>query len=412
MGIAKKVNFSGIFIQTFRRKPRVFSAWLFIFLFLALFPLGQIIRIGILHPIDVVVGLGALWAILYRFKKPKMFNQLRAFLLFAAFSWIFSVSLFPQTEVLYGLLYLVRLFAYFYFFVYVWNFLRKKQTNSDLLVNSLLGISVFSALFGWIQFFMIPDLKPFFTWGWDEHLFRLAGTFLDPTFLGLIIVFGLLISINRLIDTKRKDFFALSIFLIISLAFTYSRAGYLAFFAGLAVVAYCRSLFSKFIFLLIGFMLLILLLPTSQNNVLKFSRSFSALARIENYNETFQIFKTSPVFGVGYNNICLAKGKSLGIPDFNSHACSGSDSSILFILTTTGVAGLIVFVYSFYLILERITVRILSQNRNKQSTGVVFIACVAAILTHSLFSHSLFYPWVLGYFIILLAVVLRGEGED
>ncbi|KKR58370.1 MAG: hypothetical protein UU02_C0006G0001, partial [Candidatus Woesebacteria bacterium GW2011_GWA1_40_43] len=203
MGITKKIKLDSLFsLQS-----------VFLFLFLALFPFGQIIRLSFnigslnipLQPIDVVVGLGALYSILFEKEKPKVYKYLKYFLVAAGFSFILSVFIFKY-EVLYGLFYLVRIVAYTFFLNYVWNFAKKSSTNGHLLSSSLLTISVISAVFGWIQLFVFPDIKPFFVYGWDMHLFRLVGTFLDPTFLGLIIVFGLLLSINRFIDSREKKY--------------------------------------------------------------------------------------------------------------------------------------------------------------------------------------------------------------
>lgn len=356
-----------------------------LFTFLALFPFGQIIRIGIIHPIDVVVGIGAVYAIFKKLSKPEIFKYFQHFLIFTTFSWIVSVFIFNQIEALYGLLYLVRLAAYFYFFLLVYGF-AKKTVDKQLLLNSLLTVSVVSAIFGWIQYFTFPDLKPFFVWGWDEHLFRLVGTFLDPTFLGLIIVFGILISIFR-----KKWLFVF--FLIISLAFTYSRASYLAFLAGVGYLFFTK-INIKYVFysvlILVG---LIFFLPTTKNHSIEFFRSFSAIARIENYQSTLKIFQHSPIFGIGYDNLCIANQKYIAPQDFSSHACSGSDSSLLFILATTGVVGL----FSFLHLITKVW-----KNSNN-----IFRVLLAALLIHSIFSNSLFYPWVMGYLIILLAISMK-----
>lgn len=367
-----------------------------IFLFLVIFPFGQILRIGILQPIDVVVGVAAIYSIIKKQEVPDFFKYLRPFLFIAGFSWFFSIFLFHQISVLYGLLYLVRLVAYFYFGVYVWNFVKRRKDNKKLLLDSLLSVSVVSAIFGWIQYFNFPALKPFMVWGWDEHLYRLVGTFLDPTFLGLIIVFGLIVSIYRYIDSRERKNIFIAIFLLVSLAFTYSRASYLAFLAGVGVICFCRKMFKQFLLLVLGLIVLIFILPTSKNTILRFTREFSALARIENYTQTLQIFKMSPVFGVGYDNLCLAKSGSVGYIDFQSHSCSGSDSSLLFILATTGIVGFLIFIFAIYKIW-------ISWSRNYYF--LILISSTIALVVHSLFSNSMFYPWIMGWIMILLAEV-------
>jgi O-antigen ligase len=367
-----------------------------IFLFLVIFPFGQILRIGILSPIDVVVGMSAVYSIIKKQELPDFFKYLRPFLLIAGASWIFSVFLFQQITVLYGLLYLFRLAAYFYFGVYVWNFIKKKAGNKKLLLDSLLSLSLVSALLGWIQFFTFPDIKPFFVWGWDMHFLRIVGTFLDPTFLGLIIVFGLILSIYRYIDSKNWKDIVFTLFLLISLAFTYSRASYLAFIGALLVIIFLNKKLKKLLVLAAALILIAFILPTAKNHSIELFRTFSAVAKVENYQSTLKIFSKSPVFGVGYNNMCLANRKFIGFQDFSSHACSGSDSSLLFILATTGVVGLMIFVFSIWKVFKS-----LPRNRNLLILGVSFLA----LIIHSLFSNSMFYPWIMGWMIILLAEV-------
>ncbi|QQG41198.1 MAG: O-antigen ligase family protein [Candidatus Woesebacteria bacterium] len=382
MDYTKRLNFNNIFI----------------FLFFVIFPFGQIIRIGILHPIDVIVGLAAFYAIFKKFKKPDFFKYVEGLLIAATFSWIFGSLMFRQTEVLYGLLYLLRLFAYSYFFIYICHFSMSGLKNKKLLLESLMSVSAISAIFGWIQFYKFPDIKPFFAWGWDMHLFRLVGTFLDPTFLGLILVFGVIISLYSYIDTwKRKDVL-ITIFLLVSLAFTYSRASYLALFVGLIPLVWHKGIFKKIIIPSILFIVLVFILPTTKNHSIQLFRSFSAIAKVENYQTTLKIFSKSPIFGIGYDNMCLAYQKIVGPQPFSSHACSGSDSSLLFILTTCGIAGLIVFIYSILNIGG-----LLARN----SYFLILLSSFTALVVHSLFSNSMFYPWVMAYLLILLALCVK-----
>ena len=99
--------------------------------------------------------------------------------------------------------------------------------------------------------------------------------------------------------------------LLVSLSFTYSRAGYLAFLASTAYLLYAKKngyiLYP--VLILAG---LIFILPTSRNPTISFFRSFSAIARVENYKETLKVFRKSPIYGVGYNNLCAARQKFIG----------------------------------------------------------------------------------------------------
>jgi hypothetical protein len=390
MGIEKKVNWSNIFI----------------FVFLVIFPFGQIIRLNFtlfgasipLLPLDVIAGCGALYAILVKFKKPVYFKYLTNFLAISLFSFVLSCFIFKTSNLIYGLFYLIRISAYSYFLIYIWNFVKKNSKNKNILINSLLGISTISAIFGWIQIIMIPDIKALTVWGWDMHLLRLVGTFLDPTFLGLIIVFGLVLSISRFIDSKNRRLLLVIFFLLISLAFTYSRACYLAFIAAALWIGYKEKLIKQIVLLIAGLSVIIFLLPTARNHSIELFRSFSAIARVDNYKQTLQIIQRFPVFGVGYNNLCIAHNKYIAAEPFSSHACSGSDSSLLMVWATTGIVGLLIFIGSGAYILN-----LIKNSPEKKMLSV----CLIALFVHSIFSNSLFYPWVMGYLLILLASVSR-----
>ena len=95
--------------------------------------------------------------------------------------------------------------------------------------------------------------------------------------------------------------------------------------------------------------------------------------------------------------MCLARQKYIGIESFESHACSGSDSSLLLVLATTGVAGFLSFLFL-----------LIHVWRNSNSLSKTLLV---ATLVHSMFSNSLFYPWILGYIVIAFSLSLRSEVE-
>lgn len=379
MGIARKVDIDNLLV----------------FLFLILFPFGQIIRIGVLQPLDIATGLAAAWVIYKKYKQPNVFKYIKNFLIVALFSWIALAAFFKQVEVLYGLLYLVRLFAYFYLFVFVWNFVAKSKANKLLVSNSLIMISLTSAVFGWIQYFMFPAFHALLVWGWDEHLYRLAGTFLDPSFLGIIIVLGVIVLVNKFIETRNRKLILLIIFLLVSLAFTFSRASYLALAVGILTIGFYQKWLRQAVYILLLLLLLITILPTRGNKILTVTREFSAAARISNYSETLKIILRFPLFGVGYDNLCMVKSNTPGYLNLASHSCSGSDSSLLFIFATTGIIGLMAFI-SF-------ATNALYQTR----FNPLFTSSFAALIVHSTFSNSLVYPWALSFLLIILAVSLK-----
>lgn len=360
-----------------------------LFIYLALFPFGQLLRISIFNASDILALIALIYIVLTNNKSLSVFNPLKDFLIIALFSLVYSVFNFKSLNVLIGGLYLFRVIIYFYLYKLSLNVIREELRLKETIFNSLLLVSFAVSIFGWIQYFVYPDLTSLKYLGWDDHLFRLVGTYLDPGFTSLIIVFGAVISF-----VKKK--YLLLAFFAVTLAFTYSRAGYLALTASLFFASLIFKKFKAFLISLVFFLVVVFLLPKPVGEGVNLARTYSISSRISNYKETFEIFKKSPVFGVGFNNICLARKIYLKDVDLSSHSCSGSDFSLLLILATTGILGFMVFVSSISKIL-------LSLKRGYYAK--VFLVLISALFVHSFFVNSLFYPWVMGYLAISASLI-------
>ena len=186
---------------------------------------------------------------------------------------------------------------------------------------------------------------------------------------------------------------------ILALALTYSRAGYVAFLGGILTFLLAKKSLKKVLVIMGLFAFIVLLIPSFGSEGVHLGRTKSIFARLESYSEAIKLTAKSPVFGVGFNNLCVAKDKFLGqTANFQSHACSGIESSLLMLLATSGVVGIIVFVYLIYWIIREIP---------KDIYGLTFISSLVALLLHSLFVNSLFYPWVMGWMGLLLGVSFK-----
>lgn len=382
-----------------------------VYLYLLLFPLGQLLRIETkvlgmpitVHPADLVVVVLLLTVVASKQKIPKATKYFYPFFLAASFSLVLSFSLFPVLDVFRGALFFIRLLAYFGLFVAVFN-LSKIPINKKK-ISSLLTITIFFvALFGWVQYFLLPDLRWLRQFGWDDHLFRLVGTFLDPGFTGLILTFGFLISLGRYIRTKSHVFLLTTILFLVSVAFTYSRASYISLLLGTIIflVSVNKRVKRVIVVLVLIFIVSIPLLPKPSSSGVQLGRLYSISSRIEYYKETFIIWKNAPVFGVGFNNICAGRQMFVKKDSYNAHSCSGSDSGILFILATTGVIGLIT--------ISGAVLRVF-RNLPNSPERTAFIASAVALFAHSFFTNSLFYPWVLGFMAILFAITVSKESS-
>ncbi|MFZ3301945.1 MAG: O-antigen ligase family protein [Microgenomates group bacterium] len=345
---------------------------------LIIFPFGQLFKIGFTNLFDVSVVLLAIITLLQKPKFPNWYKYFIYFVLFCVFSILFNYQFFEFKNVLY----LFRLISYSLVAVFISNHINSKDNLFKQLLggqeieSKLLWLSITAAVFGWIQYLIWLDLTALKYLGWDDHLLRMVGTFLDPTYLALIFILGIILAIK---NNKTKAL----LFLIFSLAFTYSRVSYLIL--GL-IFLFIKFDIKKKILLAIFFSLVVMFLPKNIGEGTTLTRTASGNNKLLNIEETIKIIRTSPLIGVGYNNICSARQKYLSDINTNSHSCNGADSSILFLLATTGVIGLILFV-SFLI---------------KMPSSQYLVYSLGAVLIHSVFANSLFYPHVMFWIFALV----------
>ncbi|EKE06140.1 MAG: hypothetical protein ACD_19C00079G0045 [uncultured bacterium] len=332
---------------------------------LVIFPFGQLFKIGIFNLFDVAVLLLAMVTLWRRPKYPEWYRYFIYFILSCFFGLLLNSSLLTLNSTLY----LLRFWSYSMVAIYVFN--NRDIHNSSFII--LTSVAVVTATFGWLQYLIWPDLTFLKYLGWDDHLLRMVGTFLDPTYLGLIIVLGIIIA-------GEYGLKKILYFLLVSLAFTYSRSSYL--------IAILFLIFKKQYLGLIIFALSILVLPKMIGEGTNLTRTVSGNNKLINYSQTLEIIKKSPVVGIGFNNICPARSFYLNDLNTDSHSCSGSDSSLLFLLATTGVVGLILFI--------NFIVRI--------PTDKLLIYSFVAVLIHSIFANSLFYPHIMFWMFVLVGL--------
>jgi len=374
-----------------------------IFVFLLSFPFGQLLKINLdifglpigVHLIDVVASSSIILILFGQYKYPEYFKYFKAFILVSLFSLMFSLTLFSLPEVIRGSLYFIRLIIYSSFSVIVWNII-KDNTKKKLLLNSLILVSIFVAIFGWIQYLNFPDLRGLLYLGWDNHLFRLVGTFFDPGFTSIILALGTLTAFAKYLYEKDKKLVIIVVFLLITLLFTYARASYVALIGGVLGLFLIKGRKKISLWPILLVLLIIPFLPRPGGEGVKLERFQSIYNKYGNYKQTIQVIGKYPLFGVGYNNLCSARIGLFENEAFKSHACSGSDSSILLIIATTGIVGLLIF--------TDFAIKLIKNININDFYGVLFISGGIAVFIHSLFVNSMFYPWVMGYLGITLAL--------
>ncbi|MEK7526757.1 MAG: O-antigen ligase family protein [Patescibacteria group bacterium] len=372
---------------------------LMLFLSFIVFPFGQLFKIGSVSLLDILV---ALFVVISFFNtKIKIDRHLLALFFVFGFSLVFG-GLYLKLNIATGFLYFGRLITYLLFAVFlrqfVFNYVDKEEIKKRLVNFIFVGL-VAIAIFGWLQYFLYPDFRPFFAFGWDDHLYRLIGSFLDPGFTSIFLVFGALISLVSWKTTKNKWYLLSLVFFVVTLIFTYSRAGYLALLVSSVYLiikdkaySYVIYLFSFMSIVFLGLGIFSSFKVSEGTNLL---RTYSITQRIISSQSGIKIFSNSPLFGIGYNNVCEYKNKYLGDTNTQSHACSGLDNSIVFVLATTGFFGLLSLIKLISLVYL---------NTADNWYGQIFSASGIALLVHSQFNNSIFYSFCLFVLGVMYAI--------
>jgi len=223
---------------------------------LAVFPFGQIPTMPLgflgypavrLHLFDLLVlGMVICWLGRKVFKKERMpqtplARPILVFSSLALLSLFVNTPLLGSREILVSFLYFLRFVVYAGVFLAVFDFCRKDKMKKNLILNSLILVGTVSAVLALFQYFLIPDVRPLEYAFWDPHYYRAVGTFLDPTFLGIILVLTLVLTSFKLWDKKDNWLFVSGGLTYLALALTYSRASYLAFLVGAGLVAFFKK---------------------------------------------------------------------------------------------------------------------------------------------------------------------------
>ena len=229
------------------------------------------------------------------------------------------------------------------------------------------------------------------------------STFLDPNFMGLYLALLSIFIIGQIIKASKKNTYFYSHFIfagitLLALVLTYSRTAIISLVLGIAFMAiYLKKIkvFAVSIVLLFGGVLALSNFSIEGMNPVRIA---SSEARLESMKEALEIFFDSPIYGVGFNTYRYAQIKK-GFRDEKlnivSNADAGTDNSFLFVLATTGVIG----IFMYLNIWKQIIVQIRKLNI---SNKVIAFSIIVTLFTASFFINGLFYMpimlWVFVYF--------------
>ena len=372
-----------------------------IFIFLAIFPFGQLTRLPFslnpsvhLYLTDILVFLiFFLWLLTFLKKKkyqpPSLKKPILLFAGFALLSFLINLKNFALNENTIAFLYWLRwiFYASLYFVVFdlksKFKWLRWPEFKCYLMI---VGSSV--AVFGLIQYFWFPNLKALEVLQYDPHFYRVVGTFLDPGFTGIILSLTLFLILFAWFDQKKKYLIPLGLVVYLALALTYSRASWLAFLLG-AFLIFLRK--KAWLFLLgIVFLSVVTfyLLPRPAGEGGKIERTYTVYARLKNYQQTLFVAKKHPLLGVGFNTYRYVQRDYgfLSQEDWQiSQSGAGADSSFLLVLATTGIFGFLSYLWFWG--------KALKENKK----NLLVLVSLLIIMIHSFFLNSLFYPQIMAW---------------
>lgn len=374
--------------------------------FFVIFAFGEILRIRLPNAItfgvvDLFLALILLiW--LFTIKKTKYFlrDVILIFLGASIFALVINIPNFLPKQILVSSMYLVR-FALYASMYFVFVDIGKKYKN--YIPKYMLMTGAIFIIFGFIQYLFFSNHKYLYDFGWDMHQFRLFSTFFDPNFAGaflvLVLVFVFVLR-DKLLPQKWKLItYSLILLNFIAIILTYSRGSYLMLLA--CVVAY--SAFTKkwklTLGLIFSFVLIFLVLSPKFNlestNLLRFA---SVEARIDSSRLALNIWQKNPL-GVGFDTYRYAREKYGNIDNSTygpSHAGAGVDNSFILVLVTTGVVGLVCYLFLIYKMLK---LGLLHVKENRYA--LILVISLVGIIVNALTINSLFYSFIMLWIFIL-----------
>lgn len=383
-----------------KHQPSAINGFITILLILTLsfFSLGNLMRINIgdvqIHAYELLYA-GLVLALITQYGIEPMIRY-KTHLIGAAFffGWLcISFSfLFTRYNLLHNIisfLYIARLALYALGGIYLYYYMKKRKEIRTSLAF-FFPIWVVMIIGGsWVQFVGYPNLRIFSGEGWDPHLYRMTGTFLEPAFAAAL--YGLLFLFAEFFlpreDTKPlwlKARIILPALLVVCFFLTFSRAAYLAGIVTLWFLPSVRkhALAAAIIFLM-GAAGMMLWSSEGWGQGVNLTRTETIQSRADNYTHGLLLWNARPITGLGYNRIAYERARAGLENEYrgkNNYAAFSFHSSFLVILVTAGFIGLTLFVF------------VLSQIAELHLVAQISILFLSIF---SLFDNILLHPFIL-----------------
>ncbi len=390
--------------------------------------LGQLVRIPIaggsqaLLPNDILLPiLIMVWLLRRLGSRSIILPRMSLWLPMAAVALCMAISLFANRsayvaeDLFSGALYYVRWLEYAAL-LFITLHLATRRTTAWAILLGLVWAGVGISILGFIQLQLFPDFSFMAPKGWDPHIGRLLSTWFDPNFLAGYLAATIGITLSVAIDRGRRGFWWWAATMIMSLAvvLTYSRSGYVAFAIAFAFVTALRARWVLYVGAL-ALVAVFLFVPRVQERVLGIrSIDETAQLRIVSWKNAFTIIADHPVTGVGYNLYREAQDLAGFLEDDKAHSATGSDSSLLLITATTGLGGLIAYLWligaMFWEMIR--TAMNKSVSRDWRAVGLGAAAAIAALFIHSQFVNGLLYPHIMQWMWIVVGIGVAVRAEE
>jgi O-antigen ligase len=173
----------------------------------------------------------------------------------------------------------------------------------ETLIKWIVRIGMILLIAGVGQLIFLPDFTMLRDFGYDPHRFRLASTFLDPNFCGLVLLSIGWWSFWMSRQLKNRFYLIVSIALFIGVIMTLSRTAYLAGLISAILIGWrlwrWKVIVGVLVALVIG-----LMIPSVQVRLIgAFKMDVSASERLESWRNGVIVWQQSPILGVGYGNL-------------------------------------------------------------------------------------------------------------
>ncbi len=356
---------------------------------LILFTLGQLGRLSWLNQtINVYVyELGAMVLVVVLILKHRLAPWRRYGVRLRYFYWgaailfltfVISFPLFSWEQNLVAFLYLGRLCLYGLFFIYA---AYEKNLRPDRWLVLAIALIVVCS---YLQYWWYPDLRNLFYAGWDPHLHRMFGTFLDTAPAGAIYGVGFYYLLLNLDPPYRKLKLVLLPAFLLAVGLSFSRSLYLACVASGIYLCFWKRKPALIGLGLACFIALVVVLPKPGGEGVNLERTTSILARFKDDKEAINLWLKRPILGWGYNHLRYLRPDNQEKTTLSvNHAAASFHSSYLIVLVTTGVFGLAVFVKLIW--------QWLTLHRSLLVIGILIVAM-------SFFDNVILHPFIL-YFL-------------